>query len=174
MTTKNIPSVNTGQMKTIAFVITIIIIGYAAYVILQRLGLIRSKGEKSAAKEKDKTTAEKAVIEKTILTSDLLNPNYQNTSGVRQVDLLSDLLAEKYARKIHDAMGKIPILNIITSNVNDAIGVIQQLYYAPQISQIAEKFYNIYGLSFASTLQDYFSKEDLIKIYDTINKLPKK
>jgi hypothetical protein len=173
MTTKNIPSVSGGQMKTIAFIIVLIIIGYAAYVILQRLGLIRSAGEKSAAKEKDKTTAEKAVIEKTILTSDLLNPNYQNTSGVNQNNLLSDALAESLANKLQASMGKIPILGIITSNVNDAIGVIQQLWYAPQVSQLADKFYTIFGLSLAATLQEYFSKEDLIKIYDTINKLPK-
>lgn len=165
------PELDNAQIKTIAFIIISIIVLYIVYVLLKRVGLIRTSKQKEVAKIKDEQNKEKAEIEKQLLNADLLNPNFQNSSSVDQNLLLSDAAANNYASTLHDSMRK--FLGIIMSNANEAIGVFQELTYAPQVSQIAQAFEDQYGLSLSSTIQDYFSKADLINIYSIINKIPK-
>jgi hypothetical protein len=164
------PVLSSGQMKTIGFLILIVVIIYALYVILERMGLIRTKAQKDMAAAKDKASMAATQAEKTIQNTTVLNPNYHLQPSVPEENLLSDMLADSLTDKLQSSMSK--FLGIITSSVSEALAVIAQLTHKAQMSQIAS-LYNIkFGRSLSSDLSDWFTDNDLVRINAAIAAIP--
>jgi|WetSurMetagenome_2_1015567.scaffolds.fasta_scaffold02016_7 hypothetical protein len=184
MDTKKIPEVSGGQMKTILFLIVIVIIIYLAVTLAKRFGLFRTGSERNAAKEKaeieSKTKikeatqkAEKSQIKTTLNTSKIFDPTTWSKDSKAKPSVAALLLgtntARGYANQIYSNLGQ----GILEYDNEEAIySVFRSLPNQINVSQLSFFYKANHKSDLAGDLINRLNKGELQTIYDIIKSKP--
>jgi hypothetical protein len=148
-----IPELSYGEMKTLGFVVLIIIIIVAAFSIMKRLGIIKS----SEAKKLD-------VANETLTNSQLFDPKQWN--NVSETRLLSEQDAKDYAKRIYDCF---PTWYAWETEVNEIFSIFKELTDNIQVSQIAFYYLSEYESDLAADLSNHLNKSEANTLNTILN-----
>lgn len=121
----------------------------------QKFGLLPS-----ADSEKNK---QKAGDAEKFLNRDYLQKLIKGAAAGTKTKLLKQADAQHFAESIHDTK------HLLKNNKVRLVSIFKTIPYRSQVSQVAEKFYSIYGEDLFTWLRDNYSDEILAAIFDAIN-----
>lgn len=133
-------------------VIILVVVLYVIRTIMKRIGLIKS----------DATLKAEAKAE-ALQSSDYFNTNFYKEKTFKH---LSDNEAQKYAQELRRAM------RMWGTNESRILGVFQKLDCKPQISQIAEKYYQLYSVDLLNELLSELRDSEKAQLWSIIDKMP--
>lgn len=160
-----IPVIMPEGRKTLAFIVILGLLVYIVFLILKRLGLVKSKTERDTKKEVEEYKASEKLGYSNISKMPYFDPRYYKTYTPKLHTLLPPSVALNKAVEINNAFG------IFNDNEDALFGAFQNLEYKHQISQVAESFYNKYKKDLRNTLISKLSKSEVSRIVNIINSL---
>jgi|GEM_PF-1960050 hypothetical protein len=173
MTAKNIPEVSGGQMKTIGFLIVVIIVIYAAITIMKRFGLWRTSAERAEAQKKSEQSVATKEAANVMNVSKIFDPvtwskDSKGRPSIAKL-LLSGALAKSYAQKIQKNLGTSWYQY---SNETAIYNVFRSLTNQIQVSQIAFAYQALTSHDFAGDLNNGLTNAKLNVINNIIATKP--
>lgn len=143
----------------------IVILGII-YLLLKRMGLIKDWAERKG----DKIATEQASA---LRESKYFDPKTYQETGVSSTSLASPKKVKEWAEGIKKAFAPSLLRFGIWNDDEDAVyGIFREMSNKAQISQTAEKYYEMYGWDLLSVIDDYFNKEEMAFLYTIINQKP--
>jgi len=152
-------------MKNMIFVwiIVAILAIIFLFVVLRRVGLIKSSTQRQTAKKVDKETGDTKIIQTTVNDTKYFKPTFYKSFPVSRQ--MSPVEADKVAKKIEDAWG------LINDDEEQVYAAFRGLTDQVQVSQVAESYQKLFGDDLAGTLIGRLSKSELKMVYDITDTL---
>ncbi len=143
-------------VKVLMYAVPIVVLLYVVTMVMKRFGIIQSGSEKREDKRNDKAAND-------IITSDLLNPNYHKG---KLFTPLPDSMVDKFARQLGSALR--------WWGTNEALvySTYKSYFNKMNISQVAEKYYEIYDEDLRAAIANDLSNEEMGVLAQIIKTLP--
>ena len=168
------------KKQIIIYGIVIVIFIIIIYTLGRRIGLIRSRPARQAAKEVEQYKAEKKVVKLNLAEMDYFKPGLYKTAPSREFNqLLSHDEVKVYATKLHNALKFVSVTNPLAPIFGGRLGQDEEAIYnvfrnltdPMQISQIADIYQQAYNSDLLGDLIDKLDKDELQTIYGIIKNI---
>lgn len=147
------PSLNFRQLPAILYAVAVIVVIIFITAILKKIGVFKTRQDR--IEEKDAAMLE---------TLDYFNPVFWEG---KQFKDLPAAMQDKIARMIHKSVSG------PGTDEELLYSAFSQLFNRVNISQVASRYYKIYGDDMKSDIFDDIDTEERAKLYKIINNLPK-
>lgn len=149
--------------KLLIYIGITVVILIVIYLVLKRVGLIKTRVEKQAIAEKKKINTDRKIIQTLVSRSDYFKPSFYKNRPIGE--LISEGEAKKYAEQIEDSWG---LLNDDEEQIFDAF---RALTSKAQVSQVADQYSKEFKADLAGELIDKLGKKELQIVYDITDNL---
>lgn len=144
--------------------IPIIIILFVIFLLLKRFGLIRTREQRKAAKEKKQQKIERKAIDTTITKEQYFKPTYWRKVSANR--LLPEKTARTYATNLRSALKKFGQIQ-----ATKVMAIFNTLTDKAQVSQLSFYYQANYERDMVTDLINNLKKAELLKLYNVTDAL---